>query len=139
MSELKMNDPAEARRFFAEKLNFTTGPMELSKNLKQGTSVNVIDLRDEKDYRKGHVPGAINLPRERWSTCEGLDKDELNVLYCYTQQCHLAADAAVEFAGKGYSVMEMDGGFEAWKANKLEVATTRSDVRAGNERSGIYF
>jgi len=55
-----------------------------------------------------------------------LRKDALNVLYCYTQQCHLAATAAVEFAGNGYSVMEMDGGFEAWKENDLEVETDTS-------------
>jgi len=27
----------------------------------------------------------------------------------------------VQFADKGYSVMEMDGGFEAWKENGLKV------------------
>ena len=45
-----------------------------------------------------------------------------NVLVCYTQVCHLAATAAVEFAGKGFPVMEMDGGFEAWKEAGLSVA-----------------
>jgi hypothetical protein len=35
-------------------------------------------------------------------------------LYCYSIVCHLAATAAVEFAGKGYSV-ERDGGWRWWK------------------------
>jgi hypothetical protein len=35
----------------------------------------------------------------------------------------LAATAAIEFARKGYPVMEMEGGMEAWKENKLEVET----------------
>ena len=41
----------------------------------------------------------------------------------------LAATAAVEFAGKGYSVMEMDGGFAAWKAHDLEI---ESDVSSSH-------
>ena len=35
--------------------------------------------------------------------------------------------AAVEFAAKGYSVMEMDGGFEVWKEEDLEI---ESEIRA---------
>jgi 3-mercaptopyruvate sulfurtransferase SseA len=27
----------------------------------------------------------------------------------------------VQFAGKGFPVMELDGGFEAWKENDLEI------------------
>ena len=46
--------------------------------------------------------------------------------FCYSQVCHLAATAAVEFAGKGYSVMEMEGGFEAWKEHDLEIETSES-------------
>jgi hypothetical protein len=33
----------------------------------------------------------------------------------------LAANAALDFAGRGFSVMEMHGGFEAWTKNELEV------------------
>lgn len=36
----------------------------------------------------GHIPGAINLPRDRWHTLDGLRKDQTNVLYCYSQVCH---------------------------------------------------
>lgn len=120
-TELKKNDPEKARRYFADKMAFTTGPIELSNNLKQGTDLTVIDVREPKDYKKGHVPGAINLPYDKWKTREGLRKDALNVLYCYSPVCHLAAMAAVEFASKGYPVMEMDGGFEVWKDKDLQI------------------
>ena len=118
---LKKNDPEKARQHFVDKMAFTTGPVEVAYNLKRGTDLTVIDVREEEDFAKGHVPGAINLPHDRWSTFDGLRKDTLNVLYCYSSVCHLAATAAVEFASKGYSVMEMDGGFEAWKENDLEI------------------
>jgi rhodanese-related sulfurtransferase len=118
---LRKNDPEKARQFFADKIAFTTGPVELEHNLKNRNDIVVVDVRETEDYEKGHIPGAINLPSDKWNTFAGLRKDTLNVLYCYTQQCHLAATAAVEFGAKGYPVMEMDGGFEAWKEADLEI------------------
>ena len=118
---LRKNDPEKARQYFADKMAFTTGPIEVANNLKQGTDLAVIDVREPKDYHKGHVPGAVNLPFDRWNTCEGLRRDALNVLYCYSPVCHLAAMAAAQFAAKGYSVMEMEGGFEVWKEKDLEI------------------
>jgi rhodanese-related sulfurtransferase len=130
-NEFKKNDPAKAREFFADKMAFTTGPVELARNLKEGADITVIDVREAEDFHEAHIPGAINLPHEKWESCEGLRKDKLNVLYCYSHVCHLAATAAVEFAAKGYSVMEMDGGFEAWKENELE---TESGSETGGNR-----
>lgn len=122
-TELKKNDPQRARQFFADKIAFTTGPVELDRALKQNDNIAVIDVREEQDYRRGHIPGAVNLPHAKWNSQEGLRKEALNVLYCYSQVCHLAATAAVEFASKGFSVMEMEGGFEAWKEHELEIET----------------
>ena len=130
---LKKNDPEKARQYFENKMAFTTGPVEVANNLKQGTDLLVVDVREEEDYRKGHVPGAINLPYDKWSTLEGLRKEKLNVLCCYSAVCHLAATAAVEFAKAGYSVMEMDGGFEAWKENDLEI---ESEGKGDRQKQG---
>jgi len=134
---LKKNDPEKARQFFADKMAFTTGPVEVSNNLKQGTDLVVVDVREEEDYRKGHIPGAVNLPFERWNSCEGLRKETLNVLCCYSQTCHLAAMAGQEFAGRGYSVMEMDGGFEAWKENDLEIESDIAAPKHGSRREPV--
>jgi len=124
-TELKKNDPARAREYFASKMAFTTGPVELYRNLGDGNKIVVVDVREAEDYEKGHIPGAINLPHDKWNTAQGLRKDTLNVLYCYSHVCHLAATAALEFAGKGYPVMEMDGGFDAWRENDLEIEPGR--------------
>ncbi len=128
-AELKKNDPAKAREYFAQKMAFTTGPVELSRNLNRNDIV-IVDVREAEDYKKGHIPGAINIPHAQWAQPQGLRKDALNVLYCYTQQCHLAATAAVEFAGKGYPVMELDGGFATWKDNELEIETSTRQMSA---------
>lgn len=128
---LKKNDAARAREYFADKMAFTTGPVELHRNLGDGNNIVVVDVREAEDYEKGHIPGAINLPHDKWNTAQGLKKDTLNVLYCYSHVCHLAATAAVEFAGKGYPVMEMDGGFDAWQENDLEIERGASRVSSG--------
>ena len=113
-------DPAKAKEFFEAKMAFTTGPVELERMMKN-KEVNVVDVRAAEDYAKGHIPGAINLPHDQWSTMQGLRKDKINVLYCYSIVCHLAATAAVEFAGQGYPVMELDGGWRWWKDDGYDV------------------
>lgn len=115
-------DTSRARNFFEEKVAFTTGPVELEREMRDD-NVTVVDVRAAEDYAKGHIPGAINLPQDLWDTFSGLKKERVNVLYCYSQVCHLAANAAMRFAGKGYPVMELEGGFDGWKAHHLPVET----------------
>jgi len=115
-----ISDPAKAREFFEAKMAFTTGPVELERMMKNN-EVNVVDVRAAEDYAKGHIPGAINLPKDQWHTLKDLRKDKTNVLYCYSQVCHLAATAAVEFSSKGFPVMELEGGWRWWKDDGFEI------------------
>src|ERR1043166_191619 len=115
------NDPAQALQYFKNKMSFTTGPVELDRALKQHENLVVIDVRAAEDFQKGHIPGSINLPKDRWNKPEGLRQDALNVVLCYSQVCHLAANAAAEFAGRGFPVMELEGGFKAWEEHELEI------------------
>jgi len=120
-TKLMISDPQKAKEYFEAKMAFTTGPVELERMMKQGENINIVDVRAAEDYAEGHIPGAVNLPKDKWQTLEGLRKDKTNVLYCYSQVCHLAATAAVEFASKGYPVMELEGGFRAWKEHDMEI------------------
>ena len=121
----RIHDPAKARAYFEDKLAFTTGPVELARWIKANeNNLVIVDVREAEDYEKGHIPGAISLPTEQWENLNELRRDKTNVVYCYTQQCHLAANACARFAAKGYPVMELDGGFEAWKENELEIEET---------------
>jgi len=119
-TQTMINDPAKAKEFFEAKMAFTTGPVELERMMKS-KEVNVVDVRAAEDYADGHIPGAVNLPKDQWSSMKGLRKDKTNVLYCYSQVCHLAATAAVEFANKGFPVMELEGGWRWWKDDGFEV------------------
>jgi rhodanese-related sulfurtransferase len=118
----RIHDPAQAKAYFESKLAFTTGPVELDRWIKsRENNLVIVDVREAEDYEKGHIPGAINLPKSQWESMKELAKDKTNVVYCYTQQCHLAANACARFAGKGYPVMELEGGFEEWKAHELDI------------------
>lgn len=114
-------NPEKAREYFATKMAFTAGPFEVKGMVERNEPIQIIDTRAPADYAQGHVPGAINLPQGLWHSARGLSKDKLNVLYCYSQTCHLAAAAALELAAQGYRVMEMEGGFAAWGASALPV------------------
>lgn len=115
-------DPVRAKAYFQDKLDFTTGPVELDRMIKSGDNhITVVDVREAEDFEKGHIPGAINLPRDAWESATGLTKDRTNIVYCYSQTCHLAANACLSFASRGFPVMELEGGFEGWKEKDLEI------------------
>ena len=111
----------KAVKYFEEKLSFTTGPIELHDMMRHDENIKIIDVRDSEDFAKGHIPGAINMPRGTWEACSNLSKCHVNIIYCYSEVCHLAAAAAKEFAACGFSVMELEGGFDEWQKFSLPV------------------
>lgn len=126
-----ITDPKRAQEYFAARMAFTTGPVELNRWIESKEPVTIIDVRRPEHFAQGHIPGAINLPKEKWAAAPApLSKDRVSVLYCYSHVCHLAAEAALEFAKQGYPVMELEGGFDVWQKNglpvsKLETAAAR--------------
>ena len=119
-------DIQQAQAHFAAKQSFTTGPHEVTGMIDRKEDIVIVDVRFPTDYRKGHIPGAVNLPKGKWHETSALSKDKLNVLYCYNQTCHMAAEAALELLAQGYRVVEMEGGFATWEANSYPIATTQS-------------
>ena len=121
-------DIQQAREHFSAKHSFTTGPHELLGMIDRKEDIVIVDVRFPTDFRKAHVPGAVNLPKGKWHTGAGLSKDKLNVLYCYNQTCHMAAEAALELLALGYPVAEMEGGFATWEAHGDPVAAPQSQA-----------
>ena len=118
-----LTSPKKAKKFFEAKMNFTTGPVELKQMIDSNENINIVDVRSSEDFVKGHIPGAINLPKQSWSTHNGLKYNGVNIIYCYSEVCHLAAAAAKEFAERGFSVMELEGGFEGWQHYNMPIET----------------
>lgn len=118
-----LTSPKKAKKFFEAKIDFTTGPVELKQMIDSNENINIVDVRSSEDFVKGHISGAINLPKQRWNTNTGLKNDRVNIIYCYSEVCHLAAAAAKEFAERGFAVMELEGGFQEWQHYNMPIET----------------
>ena len=119
---LKKNDPERAGQYFADKMAFTTGPIEVANNLKQGTDLVVIDVREEEDYKKGHVPGAINIPiHELEKRIKDLPKRREVVAYCRGPYCLMSYDAVSVLRKRGLKARRLQAGMPEWRAAGLPV------------------
>ncbi len=108
------NNSEEASNYFSKKLAFTLGPVEL-KELSEEKNIKIIDVRLESDYQVGHIPGAISIPYEKITDkMKELNKDDLHVVYCYNNFCHLGSKAAYMLAKNTFPVMLLEGGFKTW-------------------------
>ena len=117
-------DTQKAECFFTAIMAYTLGPVELKEMLEENHAV-VLDVRDKNDYQEGHIPSAISIPRaELDERLDELSKDALYVVYCYNEQCHLAACACRLLASKGYHAMLLDGGYKTWTED-FHFATTK--------------
>jgi rhodanese-related sulfurtransferase len=121
MTTATLNSPEGAQHFFALKLDFTISPVELCEQIENGGKQFIIDVRSVKDFIRGHVPNAINLPVGLCNKMSGWRNDRPLIIYGHSPTCHLAAHAALEFARQGHSVMELEGGFAAWKKERLPI------------------
>lgn len=106
----------KAKSYFEKKLAFTLGPVELKQMIEDQEQINIVDVRAKTDYEKGHIKDAISIPKKEIElNLHKLSREKINIVYCYTGECHLAARAAVMLAKNGFPVMELDGGIESWR------------------------
>ena len=52
-----------------------------------------------------------------------LSKEEITVVYCYNEQCHLGIEACLILVEYGYPAMLLEGGFRTWTED-FRFATT---------------
>lgn len=79
-----------------------------------------VDARNAEEYAELHIPGAVNLSRERLDkegaqAMAGIPTDRDLVVYCGMSSCEAALRAAEKLQSMGYSrVQVFMGGFRAW-------------------------
>lgn len=82
------------------------------------TSANVllVDVRPPREFRAGHVEGAVNIPftaiAERFSE---IPADSQVVAYCRGPYCVMSASAVTQLRRLGVAAVRLDGGFPQWK------------------------
>jgi hypothetical protein len=112
-----IQDSAKAAEYFEYVIEVTTNPF-LTKKVVDGEvkDVTIVDLRSPEDFKKGHIPGAINIAniKEGVTDFPGLRKDGYNYLYGYSDACLLPQINGKRFAKLGFPVKAMKGGFNAW-------------------------
>ena len=91
----------------------------------------ILDARQEKIYRLGHVPGALNLSREGFSADYAKqkallesDKNQVIVVYCAGLDCEdslMVAGALVKFGFR--RVLIFKGGWSEWTFQHLPQVT----------------
>ena len=61
-------------------------PAQLSDIIKaHGNDYVLVDVRDDSEYREGHIPTAINIPAETFALkSEALPKEKKIIVYCNT-------------------------------------------------------
>lgn len=89
-------------------------PADLAKRLQTGERITVVDVREPFEWNSGHVNGAVHIPLRQLSNHLGqLPKDQPIAAMC--RSGHRSAMAAEMLAKAGYNVLNVEGGYQAWK------------------------
>jgi len=84
-----------------------------------------VDIRSFETYSKGHIKGAISVPRSQMITrFREIPPGKLIITYCACVREHTAALAVTDLAAHGVNnAAALTGGWTEWTAAKLPVAT----------------
>ncbi len=76
----------------------------------------IIDVRKSSDFRKGHIPMAVNLPLEQIEKHQvTLPKGKILIVYCETGGASVRAARILD--GLGYEVINCVGGLKDYNGS----------------------
>jgi molybdopterin/thiamine biosynthesis adenylyltransferase/rhodanese-related sulfurtransferase len=115
-------------------------PAEVSEHL--GNGVVLVDVRESEEWDRGHIPGAVHVPRGYLeSRIDGAvgDRDQRVILYCASgQRSALAAHTLKELLGYS-NVASMTGGITLWKDRGYKVDVPKALTPEQKERYGRHL
>jgi len=108
-------------------------PLNLWRDLHQDNPPFVIDVREPREYKRGHIPNAALIPLfELIANPEQVPKDRKVIFVCRAGR--RSARAAYYFAENGYqNISVLEGGMQAWEtAELLEAVETVMGLEVTN-------
>ncbi len=77
----------------------------------------ILDIRSRREYEKGHIKGAVNLPYDHLLERVCLPRDKIIVIYCERGAASMAEGKLL--AENGYEVRSVIGGMHAYRGQHL--------------------
>jgi sulfur-carrier protein adenylyltransferase/sulfurtransferase len=115
-------------------------PAEVSEHL--GNGVVLVDVRESDEWDRGHIPGAVHVPRGYLeSRIEGAvpDRETRVILYCASgQRSALAAHTLKQLLGYD-NVASMTGGITLWKDRGYKIDVPKVLTTEQKERYGRHL
>jgi rhodanese-related sulfurtransferase len=97
---------------------------ELERRLARGDVV-VLDVRPEREYAAGHIPGARSAPLPELDVlAEKLPRRREIVAYCRGPYCVYADDAVRLLQARGLRARRLDVGYPEWRRAGLPTVST---------------
>ncbi len=79
----------------------------------------IIDLREPDEYKKAHIPTAVNIPYLDFENRKSsIPSDRLLILYC--DRGNLSLLLARELSNEGYQVKNIYGGIRAYRGQLVQ-------------------
>jgi len=94
---------------------------QLAQAIELDTAIHILDVRTADEYNAGHIMGAHQIdilqPDQFREQIQALNKEQTYWVYC--RSGHRSLIASDELIRAGFkSVINVEGGFNAWKARK---------------------
>lgn len=74
----------------------------------------IIDIRGKENFNNGHIDNAINVPNEELLINPDKYIKKNNVYYIYCQRGMRSVKICQLLRAKGYNVINILGGYQAW-------------------------
>ena len=86
----------------------------------------LVDMRNDKDYREGHIVNAVHVPAEQNDAAGKLDKYRDRPLIVCCRSGNQSLRLCTELTKKGFaSVYNLKGGLHAWQQAGLPLSKGR--------------
>jgi len=84
----------------------------------------LVDVLSEESFKKGHIPGAVNVPLDQLEEKAPslFDKNDTIVVYCASYHCRASTKAAEKLLAMGYGkTLDFKAGKKGWADSGLEL------------------